>query len=309
MKYSKFTAQQRQLETAFKRETEEVTTKFSAQQRKLQAAFKRENSLLRQEFQHEASRLRNAMGMPAGASDGAEPVETQQISVAPAHTVRQLQGNDEGSSAVCSSTDQATAAFNTVQTVCCTQRGESCSSSHFPLSCDHGPECSLAVHAVARLCSPFLQTSILSATLVPLQRAATLCSATSPPDMVAVHTLSDAARGGTSVPNACFSTLRTQVDGQYRNGWNALAVLQAPLGFLLKLVWRAFDVDDFDFVEIYENRSAMQAHVWAQKLGGRQLPGPFTSLSNIMLVRFISNADGTSFGGSADITCALRPLR
>jgi hypothetical protein len=209
---SKFTAQQGQLQAAFKRDTAKVDSKFSAQQRHLEAVFQRAHSTLRRDFKREASRLRAAMDSPSDPGGG-EHQEAQQDPVKAWHPVRRLQGDGEGSSSVCSSTAQATAALQTVQTVCCTQRGESCSSSHYPVSCDHGPECGLAVHAVARLCSPFLQSSMISAALVPLQQAATLCTATSPPDMVAVHTLSDAARGGTSVPHACFSTLRTQVGG------------------------------------------------------------------------------------------------
>jgi hypothetical protein len=253
----------------------------------------------------EVARLRAAVH--AQDPGGGEPSGEQQHPVA-----RRARMQDDGDGGVptslCSSTAQATAALQTVQTVCCTQRGESCTSSHYPISCDHGPECGLAVHTVDRLCKPFLQTSIISATLVPLQKAAALCAATSPPDMVAVHTLSDASHGGTLVPHACFSTFRTQVGGQYRSGWNALAVLQAPLGFLIRLAWRAFDLDDSDFIEIFENRTAMGARVSAQRLEGRHIPPPFTSESNTMLVKFVTNADGTSFGGSADITWALELL-
>jgi hypothetical protein len=268
---------------------------FTAQQRQLEATFERE-----------ILRLHAAIDASDTGAGGPLQANTQQHPVARRARLQDNGGGGEGGvSTLCASTAQATTALQTMQTVCCAQRGESCSSSHYPSSCDHGPECGLAVRTVNRLCGPFLQTSIISTTLVPLQQAATLCAATSPPDMVPVHTLSDASRGGTSAPHACFSVLRTQVDGQYRNEWNVLAVLHAPPGFLLSLTWRAFDLDDGDFIEIFENQTAMQARVRAQRLEGSQIPSPFTSESNTMLVKFVTNADGTSFGGSADITCAL----
>jgi hypothetical protein len=255
------------------------------------------------ELKLEVSRLRAAMNAPdLGGPAPSASEELHEEAPEDQHPVARWLQDDGGVSSLCSSTDQATAALRTVQTVCCTQRGESCNSLHYPLSCDHGPECGLAVHTVHRLCGPNLENLMISA--APLQQAATLCATTSPPDMMPVQTLSDASRGGTAVPHACFSVLRTQVGGQYRNGWNALAVLQAPLGFVLSLTWRAFDLDDGDFIEIFENQTAMQARVRAQRLEGSQIPSPFTSESNTMLVKFVTNADGTSFGGSADITCA-----
>jgi hypothetical protein len=298
------------LEHTFLTRTEEMDSTFNAKQQQLRAAFGRESAALRRELTREVSWLRAAIDAsdPGGSAGGQERTELQQErplpDVAASWRTRRLQDVGKVNS-LCSSTIQATAALRTMQNVCCAQRGESCSSSHYPTSCDHGPECGLVVHAVNRLCAPFLQTSLISATLRPLQQAATLCAATSPPDTMAVHTLSAGSPGGISseVPHACFSTLRTQTGGQYRNGWKEMAVLHAPLGFQIKLTWRAFDLGDGDFIEIYENHTALQTRVRAQRLEGRHIPAPFMSESNIMVVTFITNKDGTAFGGSADITC------
>eukprot|EP01047_Picozoa_sp_COSAG01_P060230 COSAG01_NODE_7351_length_3241_cov_2.095162_3_plen_323_part_00 len=280
------------LEQTFHTRQMEMNTKFTAQHRELEAAFAREASGLRREFEFEVSRLRAALDTFPGAD------EQQHHVVA----IRRARLQDTGES-LCSSTNQATAALRTVKNVCCTQRGESCSSTGYPTSCDHGRECGVAVHTVNKLCAPFLKTSILSTVLIPLQQAAQLCAATSPPEVMAVYRPSDASRGGTLARHACFTMFKTQVGGKYRNNWNSLAVLQAPAGFQLSITWRAFDLSDGDFIDIFENSTALQARRPAQRLEGKQIPPPFTSQSNTVLIKFITNADGTSFGASANITC------
>jgi hypothetical protein len=280
------------LEQNFRTRTMEMETEFSSQQRKLEVTFARETSALRRDFQLAVARVRADVAAGLGPLEQPHPMARR----------TRLQDDGDGASTLCASAIQATVALTTVQNVCCAQRGETCSASHYPTSCDHGPECGLAVETVHRLCDSFLQTSLISA--APLQQAADVCVATSPSDMVPVSTLSDASRGGTSVPHACFSILRTQSDGQYRSGWNSLAVLSAPAGFQLTLTWRAFDLDDGDFIEIFDNQTALDTRVGGHRLEGRQLPAAVTSRSNSLLVRFVTNEDGTSFGASADITCA-----
>jgi hypothetical protein len=162
----------------------------------------------------------------------------------------------------------------------------------------------MAVESVARRCDSYLQTghSVLSGLRPNLQTAAQLCQATSPPDTTPVYVFSDASRGGTTIPNACNGVLRTQTGGHYSDNWNMLLELRAPQGFALELDFRAFDLDDDDFIEIFDNRTAMEGRTGGTKLTGKERPGPVTSVSDTMFARFVTNKDGTSFGASADIT-------
>lgn len=279
-----------------KQDLDRAEKNLSLRAAQLETEFSRKLLEMQREISQELARLRADM-LSGDVVIGAkvQPPLSELAAAGP----RMLQAGAHGDE-LCSTNTQATAALNSIRTVCCEQRNETCTPQ--VSSCDHGRECGLAVESVEAHCGAFLPNSIYGD--ASLRAAVQVCIRESPQDSdgATVYTPGN-YNHPTTVSNACSGIFRTQTGGRYRNNWNSLAILEAPVGFAITLKFRAFDLSEGDFIDIYDNRTAMESHIGSRRLEGSRLPNDITSHSDTMFIKFVTNRDGTAFGASADIVC------
>ena len=147
---------------------------------------------------------------------------------------RQLQ---DGSQQLCRDDSEVLVSQGAISQVCCDQMGESCSSK-LPTSCNTY-DCSLIVQAVESSCYDWLngdQTGLFLAG--PLSTAASLCSAAPEDSGTTFIVHSDP----TNTINSCSGTLRSQTQGEEGLSYNRVARIEAPEGWVVQLLFRAFNL-------------------------------------------------------------------